>query len=51
MRSQEILGMLLLLMQCIPITRSVFFLDKEGIGVPKNVSAVSYVMPISLLLT
>jgi hypothetical protein len=49
MGSQEILSMLLLLMQCIPITGSVFFFDKEGIRVPKNVSAASYYMPISLL--
>lgn len=39
MRSKEVLSMLLLLVQCILITRGVFFPDKEGIGVPKNVSA------------
>lgn len=41
MRGKEILGMLLLLVQCILITGGILFPDKEGVGVPKNVSFVS----------
>lgn len=49
MGSQEILGMLLLLVQCIPITRGIFFPDKEWVRVPKNVSALSYYMATDFL--
>lgn len=48
MGSKEVLSMLLLFVQCVLITRGVFFPDKEGVRVSKYVSAVSYYMAISL---